>query len=135
MLRSFFSANRRHLIRGQFVRGQFVVVSCRGPYYLLSDISINVKNTSSTFSFDFDAYLKMLTSNGAFLLIDKPTRVTYTSSPIIDHIVSDDHNNILFPCIIHSGETDHFPVACFAVNDSRNHDVSRISKQPIFICD
>ena len=26
-----FSANRRHLVRGQFVRGQFVAVSCRGP--------------------------------------------------------------------------------------------------------
>ena len=54
----------------------------------MGDININVNNTSNTNSKDFDAYLNMLTSNGAFLLIDKPTRVTNTTSSNIDHIIT-----------------------------------------------
>ena len=77
----------------------------------------------------------MLTSNGAFLLFDKPTRVTYTSSSIIDHIITNDNINILYPCIIRSGLTNHFPVACFVAINSQNHDVSSSFEQPIFIRD
>ena len=77
----------------------------------------------------------MLTSNGGFLLIDKPTRVTTTSSSIIDHIITNDNNSILYPCIIRSGLTNHFPIVCFVAIDSRKHSVSRIPEQLIFICD
>ena len=104
-------------------------------YYILGDININVNTVSSTQSTYSDAYLNMLTSNGAFLLIDKPTRVTNTSSSIIDHIITNDNNNILYPCIICSGLTDHFPVACFVAINSRNLKASRNSDQPVFIRD
>ena len=106
-------------------------------YYIVGDIIINVNNTSNTNSKDSDAYLNMLTSNGAFLLIDKPTRVTNTSSSNIDHIITNDNNNILYPCIFRSGLTDHFPVAFFVAKESRNleKDVCRNSEQPIFYRD
>ena len=45
-------------------------------------------------------------------LIDKPTRVTSTSSTLIDHIWT----NITLPtqsCVINSDLTDHFPIAAF----------------------
>ena len=42
-------------------------------YYIEGDININVNNTSNNNSKDSDAYLNMSTSNGAFLLVDKPT--------------------------------------------------------------
>ena len=65
-----------------------------------------MSSTQSTYS---DAYLNILTSNGAFLLIQNPKRATNTSSSIIDHIVTNDKNNILRPYIVISGGlTDHF---------------------------
>ena len=85
---------------------------------------------------DSDAYLKMLISNGAFLrAIDQPTRATNSSSLIIDHIITNGDNNILYRCIIRGGLTDRFSVACFVANDSRNHYVSRNFEQPFFILD
>ena len=77
-------------------------------YYIVGDININVNNTSNTNSKVSEAYLNMLTSNGAFLLIDKPTRVTNTSSSNMDHIITKDNNNILYPCVFLSGLTDRF---------------------------
>ena len=68
-------------------------------YYIVGDIKINVNNTSNTNSKNSDAYLNMLTSNGAFLFIDKPTRVTNTSSSNIDHIITNDNKNVLYLCI------------------------------------
>ena len=85
-------------------------MNSKHKYYILGDININVSNMSSTQSTYSDAYLNMLTSNEAFLLIDKPTRVTNTSGSIIDHIITNDNNNILYPCIIRSGLTDHIPL-------------------------
>ena len=92
-----------------------------------------MSSTQSTYS---DAYLNILTSNGAFLLIQNPKRATNTSSSIIDHIVTNDKNNILRPYIVISGGlTDHFTVACLVTFYSRNHNVNRSSEQPIFIRD
>ena len=103
----------------------------------MSDININVNNTSNTNAKDSDVYLNMLTSNEVFLLIDQPTRITNTSSSNIDHIITNDNINILYPCIFRSGLTDHFPVACFVAKESRNleKDVCRNSEQPIFCRD
>ena len=33
--------------------------------------------------------------------------------PIIDHIITNDHKNIIFPGIIKSDLTDHYPIFCF----------------------
>ena len=40
---------------------------------------------------------------------------------------------IFYLCIIRSGLTDHFPVACFVALNSQNLIVSRSSEQSIFI--
>ena len=79
----------------------------------------------------------MLTSNGAFLLNDKPTRKANTSSSNIDYIITNDNINILYPCIFRSGLTDYFSVACFVAKESRNleKDVCRNLEQPIFYRD
>ena len=52
-------------------------------------------------------------------------RVTNTFSSIINHMITNDNNNILYPCIICSGLTDHFPVACFVAINSQNHKESK----------
>ena len=60
----------------------------------------------------------MLASNGAFLLIDKPTRMFGEPRTLIDHIVTNDTSNIIYPCMFFSDISDHFPVACLVANNS-----------------
>ena len=86
--------------------------------YLISDININlspifdVSNNDSNVN-SANEYVNMLTSNDYFPLITLPTRVTAVSSSIIDHIITNDHKNIIFPGIIKSDLTDHYPIFCF----------------------
>ena len=40
-------------------------------------------------------YTQMVASNGAFSLIDKPTRITNTSQTIIDHRVTNDATSVI----------------------------------------
>ena len=54
----------------------------------------------------------MLNSNGVYSLIDKPTRVTGSSVTIIDHILTNDTSNIIYPCMFLSEISDQFPVGC-----------------------
>ena len=72
------------------------------------DVSNNDSNVNSA-----NEYVNMLASNGYFPLITLPTRVTAVSSSIIDHIITNDHKNIIFPGIIKSDLTDHYPIFCF----------------------
>ena len=86
--------------------------------YLIGDININlspifdVSNKDSNVN-SANEYVNMLASNGYFPLITLPTRVTAVSSSIIDHIITNDHKNIIFPGIIKSDLTDHYPIFCF----------------------
>ena len=75
--------------------GELSKMNPKHKYYILGDININVNIVSSTQSTYSEAYLNMLTSNGSFLLLDKPTRVSNTSSSIIDQITTND-NKIFF---------------------------------------
>ena len=56
-------------------------------YCMLGDININVDVMNSTQSTYSDANLNLLVSDRAIPLIDKLTRVSNTSSSIIDHII------------------------------------------------
>ena len=56
-------------------------------------------------------YLNMISSNGAFLPIDKHTRVIGNSSSIIDHAITNDISNTIFPYVFISDISDHFPIA------------------------
>ena len=86
--------------------------------YLIGDMNINlspifdVSNNNSNVN-STNEFVNMLASNGYFPLITLPTRVTTVSPSIIDHIITNDHKNIIFPGIIKSDLTDHYPIFCF----------------------
>ena len=79
-------------------------------YYIIGDFNIDV-NTSDVANNSVQ-FLNMLSSNEAFSLIDKPTRVTGNSSRTIfvDHILTNDTSNIIPSCIFLSDISDHFPM-------------------------
>ena len=54
----------------------------------------------------------MLASYGYFPLITLPTRVNDVSSILIDHLITNDHKNSIFPGIIKTDLTDHYPIFC-----------------------
>ena len=51
-----------------------------------------------------------LSSAGCQALTDKPTRITPYSVSIVDHIYSNDSQNILMPGIVIADMSDHLPV-------------------------
>ena len=56
-------------------------------------------------------YLNMISSNGAFLPIGKHTRVIGNFRSIIDHVITNNISNVIFPCVLLSDISDHFPTA------------------------
>ena len=54
-----------------------------------------------------------------FPLITKSTRITSTSSTLLDHIITNITQNILLPGILRSDLSDHFPTFCFILLDSK----------------
>ena len=54
----------------------------------------------------------MLASNGYFPLITLPTLVNDVSSTLIDHLITNDHKNSVFPGMIRTDLTDHYPIIC-----------------------
>ena len=77
-------------------------------------------------------YLNMISSNGAFLPIDKHTRVLGNSGSIIDHVITNDISNTIFPCLFLSDISDHFPIAIIVERKNKQQDNSRYNKQPYF---
>ena len=78
---------------------------------LLPDFNINLLNNTAA---SVISYLNMLNSNAFFSLLDKPTRVTETSSSLIDHIYCNDINYDIVPGVYNYEISDHFPIfACF----------------------
>ena len=75
-------------------------------------------------------YLNMISSNGSFLPIDKHTRVIGNSRSNIDHVTTNDISNTIFPCVILSDISDHFPIAIIAERKNKNQDNIRYNKQP-----
>ena len=66
-------------------------------YYIIGNFNTDV-NTNDI-SNNSALFLNMLNSNGVYPLIDKPTRVTGSSSTTQDHILTKDNSNIIYPCI------------------------------------
>ena len=79
--------------------------------------------------------MHMLSSNNCYMLIDKPTRVENNSNTIIDHVITNDTSNIIYPAIFTSDITDHFPVGCFVANPKISTESVKIMKQTFFILD
>ena len=82
-------------------------------YYITGDFNVNISKNLPSDSTSND-YQHMLTSNGVSCVITKPTRVTPTSSSLIDHILTIDMNNTIYPGVIQTDLlSDHYPVFCF----------------------
>ncbi|XP_077969489.1 uncharacterized protein LOC144424244 [Styela clava] len=92
-------------------------------YYILGDMNINLLQSNSKNILD---YVNMLQSNFSFQLICQPTRVTDTSSTLIDHIYTNCLNANLVPGILLSDISDHFPVFCL----SKMNTLDKNSKRP-----
>ena len=73
-------------------------------------------------------YLNMISSNGAFLPIDKHTRVIGNSRSIIDHVITNDISNTIFPCVFLSDISDHFSIAIIVERKNNQQDNSRFNK-------
>ena len=92
--------------------------------FLRGDFNINISPTNR--STDAQNYLDMLLSNANCPLITKPTRVTASSSTIIDHIITNCYSYPFYPGIIECNFTDHYPVFCILKNG-----VTGRSKRPV----
>ena len=79
-------------------------------YYLFGNFNINVNSTVN----DEDGlnYLNTISSNGAYSLINKPTRVTNVSQVTIHHIVTNDSMHVIHPITSLSDLMNHYPIAC-----------------------
>ena len=68
-------------------------------YFVLDDLntSTNIFPMASNYSSD---YLNMLTSNSVTLLIIKPTRVTNSTTSIIDHVLTNENRLLHYPLVI-----------------------------------
>ena len=65
--------------------------------YLIGDLNINICSSNKNFSNDAIDYVNMLASNSFFPIISLPPRVTDTSATLIDHIITNDCKNSIFP--------------------------------------
>jgi len=59
--------------------------------YISRDLNINVACSTSS---HVSNYINMLTTNSFFQIISKPTRVTETSSTIIDDVITRDGHSV-----------------------------------------
>ena len=77
-------------------------------------------------------HLNMISSNDAFLPIDKYTRVIGNSRFIIDHVITNDISNTIFSCVFLSDISDYFPIAIIVERKIKKQDNIRCNKQPYF---
>ena len=83
---------------------------------LFGDFNINVNSIVN--NEDGLNHLNTISSNGAYSLINKPTRVTNVSQMAIDHVVTNDSTHVIYPVIFLSDLTDHYPTACCVTGES-----------------
>ena len=79
--------------------------------YLIGGFNINI-DQSKCLSKIAVGYINMLNSNGLFHLVTLPTRITNTSFTVIDHIITNDNKYSIFPGIVKTDISDHYPVFC-----------------------
>ena len=79
---------------------------------IMGDINIDLASQTNYVS----DYNLLLQSNFFFSLITKPTRVTYSSKTIIDHVLTNDTDSILTPGILTYSISDHYPIFCTISN-------------------
>ena len=80
-------------------------------FYIIGDINIDINRTNQN-SPQADRYMQVITSNGAFSLITKPTRVTDKTATVIDHIITNDTAHSILPRVVRTSLTDHYAIMC-----------------------
>ena len=80
-------------------------------FYIIGDINSDINRTNQN-SPQADRYMQVITSNGAFSLITKPTRVTDKTATVIDHIITNDTAHSILPRVIRTSLTDHYAIMC-----------------------
>ena len=80
-------------------------------FSILGDKSINIIGTNQLFP-QAEKYLQAITSNGAFSLITKPTRVTGKSAKVIDHFITNEVEHTVMSFVIQTSIIDHYIVMC-----------------------
>ena len=80
-------------------------------FYIIGDITIDINRTNQN-SPQADRYMQVITSNGAFSVITKPTRVTDKTATVIDHIITNDTAHSILPRVIRTSLTDHYAIIC-----------------------
>ena len=80
-------------------------------FYIIGHINIDIYRTNQN-SPQADRYMQVITSNKAFSLITKPTRVTDKTATVIDHIITNDTAHSILPRVIRTSLTDHYAIMC-----------------------
>ena len=75
-------------------------------YFVLGDVNTNTKTTNLNSS----NFINMLSLNCSTSIIDIPTRVTCTSSRVLDHIITNENCRVIRLIVIDYLITDHFPI-------------------------
>lgn len=99
-------------------------------FYIAGDFNINTADTCS--SPVINDYKNMLNSSGISCIITKPTRVTSSSSSLIDHILTNDIHNTIHPGVVQTDMlSDHYPIFCNITKNTNNSKNKRGSFKPI----
>ena len=78
--------------------------------FVLGDLNFDISGTNRTSI--ASNYLNIIQSYGLLPLITKPTRVTETTSTILDHILTINVHHCILPGIIQYDLSDHYPIFC-----------------------
>ena len=62
-------------------------------------------------------YLNLLSSNCAANIIDVPTGVTASAATVLDHIITNENKQQIFPVVADYDITDHYPVMALVNNE------------------
>ena len=76
----------------------------------------------------------MLASNGVYSLLDKPTHISSETTTTIDHVITNDTHNTIYPCVFVSDISDHFPAACLVAKDSNSTTSNSRIKKDTYSC-
>nr|XP_039254392.1 uncharacterized protein LOC120331388 [Styela clava] len=94
-------------------------------FVILGDININLFSCSK-FTKDF---LDMLRSHATIPLITHPTRITSSSSTLIDHIYSNISEKSVSSVVWQNCLTDHYPIFCqFQIKHALSHNQHKLKR-------
>ena len=79
-------------------------------FYILGDFNINIMQENR--SKCANDYINLIVRNGAAPIITIPTRVTATSYTLLDHIITNNMDQVISPAVIETDITDHYPILC-----------------------